>query len=224
MGPLEGDVSSRSIDYEPVSVKDVLVEMKDTSELLIDLAYSAVLHQSEAVAREVLTLEEKMDVLQMRARMSLMMAARNPSDTEQLAPVLGVVGGAQKISDAAGDVAKIVIEEMGLPDAMRAAIPEAVEMLVRGTVEDGSEYAGRTLGDVNLESRTGVRVIAIRRGPEWILHPGPASTQTTSPSCEGPSSRSATCTRRSPANCTNRQRSTNQASTTSIGRSTRSST
>jgi uncharacterized protein with PhoU and TrkA domain len=173
MGPLEGDVSSRSIDYEPVSVKDVLVEMKDTSELLIDLAYSAVLHQSEAVAREVLTLEEKMDVLQMRARMSLMMAARNPSDTEQLAPVLGVVGGAQKISDAAGDVAKIVIEEMGLPDAMRAAIPEAVEMLVRGTVEDGSEYAGRTLGDVNLESRTGVRVIAIRRGPEWILNPGP---------------------------------------------------
>mgnify|MGYP000335985259 CR=1 FL=1 len=173
MGPYEGDVSSESIDYEPVSVKDVLVEMKDTSELLIDLSYSAVLHGSEAVAREVLTLEEKMGVLQMRARMSLMMAARNPTDTERLAPVLGVVGGAQKISDAAGDVAKIVIEEMGLPEAMRAAIPEAVEMLVRGTVARDSEFAGRTLEDVNLESRTGVRVIAIRRGPEWILNPGP---------------------------------------------------
>ncbi|GAA0671824.1 potassium channel family protein [Natronoarchaeum mannanilyticum] len=173
MGPYEGDVSSESIDYEPVSVKDVLVEMKDTSELLIDLSYSAVLHGSEAIAREVLTLEEKMGVLQMRARMSLMMAARNPSDTERLAPVLGVVGGAQKISDAAGDVAKIVIEEMGLPEAMRAAIPEAVEMLVRGTVARDSEFAGRTLEDVNLESRTGVRVIAIRRGPEWILNPGP---------------------------------------------------
>jgi len=176
MGPYEGDVPSESIDYEPVSVKDVLVEMKDTSELLIDLSYSAVLHGSEAVAREVLTLEEKMGVLQMRARMSLMMAARNPTDTERLAPVLGVVGGAQKISDAAGDVAKIVIEEMGLPEAMRAAIPEAVEMLVRGTVTRDSEFADRTLKDVNLESRTGVRVIAIRRGPEWILNPGPETT------------------------------------------------
>ncbi|WP_256393216.1 potassium channel family protein [Natronoarchaeum rubrum] len=176
MGPYEGDVPSESIDYEPVSVKDVLVEMKDTSELLIDLSYSAVLHGSEAVAREVLTLEEKMGVLQMRARMSLMMAARNPTDTERLAPVLGVVGGAQKISDAAGDVAKIVIEEMGLPEAMRAAIPEAVEMLVRGSVARDSDFAGRTLEDVNLESRTGVRVIAIRRGPEWILNPGPETT------------------------------------------------
>jgi len=176
MGPYEGDVSSESIDYEPVSVKDVLVEMKDTSELLIDLSYSAVLHGSEAVAREVLTLEEKMGVLQMRARMSLMMAARNPTDTERLAPVLGVVGGAQKISDAAGDVAKIVLEEMGMPEAMRAAIPEAVEMLVRGTVARDSEFAGRTLEDVNLESRTGVRVLAIRRGPEWILNPGPETT------------------------------------------------
>ncbi len=176
MGPYEGDVSSESIDYEPVSVKDVLVEMKDTSELLIDLSYSAVLHGSEAVAREVLTLEEKMGVLQMRARMSLMMAARNPTDTERLAPVLGVVSGAQKISDAAGDVAKIVLEEMGMPEAMRAAIPEAVEMLVRGTVARDSEFAGRTLQDVNLESRTGVRVIAIRRGPEWILNPGPETT------------------------------------------------
>ena len=176
MEPYGGDVSSEPIDYEPVSVKDVLVEMKDTSELLIDLAYSAVLHQSDAVAQEVLALEEKMGVLQMRARMSLLMAARNPRDTERLAPVLGVVAGAEKIGDAAGDIAKIVLEEMGLPDAMRAAIPEAVEMLVRGTVDPSSEYAGRTLGDVNLESQTGVRALAVRRGSEWILNPGPNTT------------------------------------------------
>ncbi|SNZ06982.1 Uncharacterized conserved protein, contains PhoU and TrkA_C domains [Natronoarchaeum philippinense] len=176
MEPYGGDVSSEPIDYEPVSVKDVLVEMKDTSELLIDLAYSAVLHQSDAVAQEVLALEEKMGVLQMRARMSLLMAARNPRDTERLAPVLGVVAGAEKIGDAAGDIAKIVLEEMGLPDAMRAAIPDAVEMLVRGTVDADSEYAGRTLGDVNLESQTGVRALAVRRGSEWILNPGPNTT------------------------------------------------
>ncbi|WP_336134125.1 potassium channel family protein [Natronomonas amylolytica] len=172
----EGSSVSRSVDYEPISVKELLVEMKDTSELLIDLAYSAVLHQSDALAREVLTLEEKMDVLQMRARMSLMMAARNPSEVETLAPVLGIAAGADHISDAAADIAKIVLEDIGLPEAMRAALPEAVEALVRGEVTADSPYAGRTLLDINLESETGVRVIGIRRGSEWILNPGPETT------------------------------------------------
>ncbi|KYH27659.1 potassium transporter peripheral membrane component [Halalkalicoccus paucihalophilus] len=173
MGPPRGDSSPTTVEYEPVSVKDLLVEMKDTSELLIDLSYSAVLLNNERIAEEVLQLEERMDVLQLRARMSLLMAARNPSDAEALAPVLGIVSGAEKISDATGDIAKVVLEEVGLPSAMRAALPEAVETLVRGLVSADSPYAGRTLLDIDLESETGVRVIAIRRGSEWILNPGP---------------------------------------------------
>lgn len=173
MDPLEGELSSTSIEYEPVSVKDVLVEMKDTAELLIDLSYSAVLHQSEPLATEVLRLEERMDVLELRARMSLLMAARKPADAEQLAPVLGIVGAADGISDAAGDIAKIVLEDVGLPEAMRAALPDAAGTLVRGVVAPGSAYAGRTLKDIDLESATGVRVIALRRGNEWLLNPGP---------------------------------------------------
>jgi uncharacterized protein with PhoU and TrkA domain len=176
MDPLEDEVSPASIEYEPVSVKDVLVEMKDTAELLIDLSYSAVLHRNEDLANEVLRLERQMDVLEMRARMGLMMATRNPSEAEQLAPVLGIVAATGTISDAAGDIAKIVLEEMGLPEAMRAALPEAAEVLVRGVVDPDSSYADRTLEDIDLESETGVRVIALRRGDDWLLNPGPETT------------------------------------------------
>ena len=168
----EAEVSPRSIEYEPVSVKDVLVEMKDTAELLIDLSYSAVLHRNEGLAAEVLRLEHRMDYLEMRANMSLLMAARNPDDAEQLAPVLAIVSATDQISDAAGDIAKILSEEIGLPDAMRSALPDAVETLLRGHVTADSTYAGRTLGDIDLESETGVRVIALRRGDEWLLNPG----------------------------------------------------
>jgi uncharacterized protein with PhoU and TrkA domain len=172
MGRFDGRDGPLRVRYEPTSVKDLLVEMKDTAELLIDLSYSAVLHGSPRIAEEVVELEHRMDVLQMRARMSLMLAARSPDEAETLAPVLGVVGAADKISDAAGDIAKIVIEEIGLPDAMRGALTEGVETLVRGTVSPESEYAGRTLKSVDLESKTGVRVIAIRRDDDWILNPG----------------------------------------------------
>ena len=159
------------VAYEPASVKDLLAEMKDTAELLIDLSYSAVLHRSDAIAEEVLALEERMDVLQIRARMSLLMAARNPEDAELLAPVLGITGAAEKISDAAGDIAKVVLEDIGLPEDMRASLPVAVESLIRATLDSDSPYVGRTLGDINLETETGVRVIAIRRGGDWVLNP-----------------------------------------------------
>jgi uncharacterized protein with PhoU and TrkA domain len=175
MSPFRERRSAAAVEYEPVSVKDLLVEMKDTSELLIDLSYSAVLLNSEDLANEVLRLEEKMDVLRLRARMSLLMAARNPDDAEALAPVLGIVSGAEKISDATGDIAKVVLEDIRLPEAIRAALPEAVERLVRGTIDADSPYAGLSLDDIDLESETGVRVIGIRRENDWILNPGPGT-------------------------------------------------
>jgi uncharacterized protein with PhoU and TrkA domain len=159
------------IEYEPVSVKEVLAEMKDTAELLIDLSYSAVLHGSDDIAAEVLELEARMDVLQMQGRMSLLLAARNPEDAEELAPVLGVIGAAEKISNAAGDIAKVVIEDIGLPEALRASLPEAIEAVARATVADDSPYAGRTLADSNIETETGVRVIAVNRAGDWITDP-----------------------------------------------------
>jgi uncharacterized protein with PhoU and TrkA domain len=90
--------------------------------------------------------------------------------------VLGVVGAAEKIADAAGDIAKVVIEDVGLPDALRAALPDAVETLVRGTVAPESPFADRTLGAANMETETGVRVIAVRREGEWLLDPDHETT------------------------------------------------
>ncbi|SFS12009.1 Uncharacterized conserved protein, contains PhoU and TrkA_C domains [Halomicrobium zhouii] len=164
-------MSGDEVAYEPVSVKAILAEMKDTAELLIDLSYSAVLLGSDEVAAEVLELEAQMDVLQLRARMSLLMAARSTEDAEALAPVLGMVGAAEKISDAAGDIAKVVLEDIGLPDAMRAALPEAVETLVRATISPDSPFAGETMATLNLETETGVRAIAVRRQGDWLLNP-----------------------------------------------------
>ncbi|MDZ7746498.1 MAG: TrkA C-terminal domain-containing protein [Halobacteriales archaeon] len=161
----------REVEYEPMSVKELLAEMKNTAELLIDLSYSAVLLRSNAVAEEVLELESRMDVLQLRARMSLLMAARNTDDAEALAPVLGIVGAAEKISDAAGDIAKIILEDVGLPEAMRAALPESVETLVRVEISSDSPLVGQSLGASNLETETGVRVIAVRRTGDWLTEP-----------------------------------------------------
>ncbi|ELZ28181.1 TrkA-C domain protein [Halosimplex carlsbadense 2-9-1] len=164
------------VEYEPVSVKELVGEMKDIAELLVDLSYSSVLFDDPALAAEVLELESEMDVLQLRARMSLVMAGRSPEEAEELAPIFGIVGAAEKISDAAGDVAKVVLDDVGLPASLRAGLPDPVETLARAEIVEESPYVGRTLGDVNLETETGVRVLAVRRGNEWLLDPGRETT------------------------------------------------
>lgn len=165
-------VNTQSVGYEPVGVKDLLVAMKDRSELVVDLAYSALLHNSEPLAEEVLELEFEMDTLRLQTRMNTLMAARNTRDAEQLAPVLGMVGATEKITEAAGDIADVVLGEDDLPLAVRAALPDAVEVLARAELVSGSRYTDRTLAEIDLATETGVRVIAIRRAGEWLLDPG----------------------------------------------------
>lgn len=169
-----GDPGQQPIEYQPVGVTELLSAMKDTSELLVDLAYSALLHNSPALAEEVLTLESRMDRLQLQAQMNLLLAARNPTDARQLAPVLGIVGATEKVSEAAGDIATIVLDETAL--AIRGALPEAVEVLARAELASDSPYAGRTLEAIDAKPETGVRVIATRRDDDWTVSPDAATT------------------------------------------------
>lgn len=171
MAPPDGIDGSESIEYEPIGVKQLLISMKDVSELMVDLAYSALLHDSDALAEEVLELESQMDILQMQARMNTLMAARTTIDSKQLAPVLGIIGAAEKISEAAGDIAGVTLGEEDLPRTIRAALPDAIEVLARATVAEASPYEGRTLGDIDLETETGVRVIGVHDDEEWVLTP-----------------------------------------------------
>ncbi|RLI86019.1 MAG: potassium channel protein, partial [Archaeoglobales archaeon] len=58
------------------TVKDLLIEIKDTSEIIVDLAYSAILFDSEDIAEEVLDLEDRMNNLLKQIRIVSILAAR----------------------------------------------------------------------------------------------------------------------------------------------------
>ena len=45
------------IEYKPIPVHDLLLEMKNLSELMIDLAYSAALFNDKELAEDVIELE-----------------------------------------------------------------------------------------------------------------------------------------------------------------------
>jgi uncharacterized protein with PhoU and TrkA domain len=158
-------------EYQPISFKDVLIEMKDVSELMVDLSYSAILFDSKEIALEVINLEESMNKLVYQARIQSVLGARRIEEAEAMSGMLQVAEAAERIANSASDIAKLILKDIRFPAKLKRVFPEAEEIVTRVIVSQGSELAGQTLGDLKVQSTTGMQVIAIRRGKGWIYDP-----------------------------------------------------
>ncbi len=150
------------------NAKDVLVDMKDISGSMLDLAYSAVLYSNPEIAKEVFKLEEKMHSLLYKLRISTMLGARNLEDAIEFAGILQIASAAEKISNAASDIAKIAtsVDITGYLD--REDFEEAV---LNVKITPTSVLKGKTLKGLKLETEAGMRVLAIKRGSKWMYSP-----------------------------------------------------
>ncbi|MCG2827957.1 MAG: potassium channel family protein [Methanothermobacter sp.] len=153
------------------SVKDILIEMKNLSELMVDLAYSALLFNSRDAAEEVIKLENKVNRLNYEIKKESLLAARSVEDAEKLTALLEVGEAAESIANSAKDIADLVLKGIKPHPVFKMVMEESDEIIVRVTIDEGSELAGKSLGDLLLATRTGMRVIAIRRGESWIYGP-----------------------------------------------------
>lgn len=160
-------------DEEPRNVKDLLIEAKDASELMVDLAYAAVFFNEEDLADEVEKLEERMDGNLRRLRRIAMLAARSPEDAEAMESVLWLATAIETIGDAASDIARVVQAHLGIPDTLRPDLRHADEIAGRVRVREGGPAVGMNLRELSLPTETGMWILAIRRGNDWDFGPGP---------------------------------------------------
>jgi len=158
-------------EYQPIPVRQTLIEMKDISELMIDLAYSAALFDNRELAEEVMALERRVDNLVYILNMNLMLAARDKEDAESLAGVAKVGSMTNSISDAAADIAGIVLHGIGIHPIVREVFQRTEEHLARMVVAENSMLAGKTVADLDLAAEVGTDIIAMRRGIHWLIDP-----------------------------------------------------
>ena len=153
------------------TVKGLLVEIKDSSELMVDLAYAAVFFSDADLAKEVARLEDRMFEDLHGLRKFAILAARSPEDAEHMAGVLEIAAAVENIADAADDIARVVSSGLGILDDLRNDLRHADEVVSRIKVRDGAPAAGQTLRELQLPVETGMWVMAARRGGDWDLDP-----------------------------------------------------
>ena len=159
------------IEYKPIPVRELLLEMKNLSELMIDLAYSAALFNDKELAEDVMALESHVDTLAYLLDMEIMVAARDAKDAEALIGVSIVAAATDKISDAAADIAAIVTHNIGVHPIVGQIFEKVEERLMKATVKEDSKIVGKQICELNLAARMGVDIIAIRRHEDWIINP-----------------------------------------------------
>ena len=155
---------------QPRTLKAMLAQAKDTSELMLDLAHAGLFYADRDLSGEVLELEEEMSSLVHRMREVCLIASRSPSDAAGLASLLQVISAIEGLGNEAVDIAKIVIDSLGIPSELVADLSQAEEIVDRIQIKEGANLVGRSVDD--LESAVEeLRVIAIRREGRWLFDP-----------------------------------------------------
>lgn len=156
------------MDDRPRNLREMLAEAKDSSELMVDLAYAALYFGDPDMAEEVGALEETLSDLVQDMRGVCILAVRNPREAEGMSSVLQVISAIERIANDAVDIARIVTHKVGIPTELVADLSAAEEVSHRVLVSDGSHLAHRPLSVHELPVQTGMRVMAVRRERHWI--------------------------------------------------------
>ncbi len=157
--------------FKPRSVREILTEMKDVSDLMIDLAYAAVLFESDELADRVRKLETRMDELMYHIQTIAAVVTRNVYEARKITGILQVASAAEAISNATGDIADLVSRKIKIHPVACAALQMADEKIAWIEVTKGSTLVGKKFFELKLPSSMGVWTFAIKRGKSWIVPP-----------------------------------------------------
>jgi uncharacterized protein with PhoU and TrkA domain len=150
---------------------DILIEMKNLSEVAVGLAYSALLYYDAGLAREVVAIEDEMDEMRYRLERWVLLAACHVEDPSRLRGLMHLAVAAETIADCAMEMVWMVEEGEEVHPVLSAAVGESDEVVVKLTVSVGSPADGKSLEDLQLETETGMFALAVNRGGRWTYRP-----------------------------------------------------
>lgn len=163
------------VEYEPLTVLEILIEMKDLSELMVDLAYSALVLNNDPIGEQVEDLAARMDWLKYQLRIMTSLGVRTTEEAAQSSGVLQVGDASEHIANAASDMVEILDANIALKPFLGKLLDDADDRVGTLKVPESCHASGTSFGELAIASEVGVRILAIKRGKKWIYRPGAAN-------------------------------------------------
>jgi len=149
--------------------EEMLLELKERAELMVDLAYSSVIYDNINLAEEVYELEEFIDVLNDKLQRLAIKDVKNEElDVNDALAMIQLAICSEMIADGAREIADVELRDVELHPIIKESILESDEVFVRAVIAPSSVLKDRKLKDMELASKTGMWIIAIKRKGRWV--------------------------------------------------------
>jgi uncharacterized protein with PhoU and TrkA domain len=152
-------------------IEEQFMQLKDTSELMIDLAYSALLYDNEEIAKEVAILEDVVDKLNYNIQRSAFLSTLEDKNVDKAMAMIRLATSIEAIADAAMEIADVVLRDIEPHPIFKMSLMDSDVIITKASVARSSKLVGKTLGQSKVMSDTGMWVIAAKRGRKWIYGP-----------------------------------------------------
>lgn len=150
---------------------DVLIEMKNLSEVAVGLAYSALVFADLGLAAEVRHLEDRLDEMKDRLELWVLRAAADKVDPSPLRGLLHLSQAAEDIGDQAQQMVWLIEQREDVHPILGLALGDSDDVVIKVPVAEGSEADGALLSELGLNIEPGFTVLAIRRGGQYLYRP-----------------------------------------------------
>lgn len=152
-------------------VENLLVRLINISELMIHLGYASVIYNNKDIAKEVLEMEKEVDDLHINFEIEALKLKGNGENEKSILGLIRLGLIAERLADAAALMADIVYRGIEVHDILRIAIEEAEDTIMMSPISENSFLIGKSLTELNLESKIGTYIIGIKRKDKWIYNP-----------------------------------------------------
>ena len=161
----------KKFKYKPLSLKDILREMKQNIDLMIDLAYSAIKFGDKQLADEAYKMEGRIHELSFLLNLQIILTqAGGFKQAKKLEPIVVMGYCIDKISDALADIARVVYINNDISQFAQLFWDYVPEPIVKLIVSQNCDFIGKLRKDIHFRSKLGVDLIAIRRSNQWLFN------------------------------------------------------
>ena len=153
-------------------IDSMILDLKDTTDLMVDLAYSSLLYNNVEIAEEVVVLSEKMSDLVDSIQDQLVEVGRaSPDEVSRAIVTTRLMDSMLDIAYAAESIADTVIRGLADHPVLAMSIRESETTICLAKVTEDSVLAGKSFGELSLSTNSSMFVIAIRRESGYIFGP-----------------------------------------------------
>ncbi len=151
--------------------EELFLQVKDTSEILIDLAYSSLIFMDKELADEVLLLTNHVKDLNGRLEENVIERVSQDRDLDRAITLIRLSRAAEDIADSAEKIADVVLRDIKVHPVLAESILESDTSIAREVIQTKSVLVGKPLKDTSLATATGWFIIVVKRGGKWIIGP-----------------------------------------------------